>query len=938
MLYLLDNPENNENTVAEMKAATEALQKDMHAIGQMLWDTIRDVESEQTFNMIETVHKLFVRSYYDDDYAAMENTLNILSDDDMNKVTSATVRFSMLANIVEDHHHIRRWRAHQKEGCCESEGSLAGGVAFAKTHGFTEEQLKEFFHAAYIAPVLTAHPTEVQRRSIRNILDAIAALLNRRDRLDATKEEYEEVETELRTQILTLWQTHVVRISKLSVLDEVENVLSFFDSTFFEAVPKLYAAVERAVGVETGEIPAFLQIASWIGGDRDGNPFVDAEVVTKALARYAERAFKFYFAETARLHNELSLTAQQSNAGQSDVAPEFEKLIEQSPTTCVHRADEPYRLAVSTIEARLKKTHQALFFPSPDSDIEPCKCSETAQPYDTPEEFIADLTTIEQSLLAQGSKLLAQGRLGRLLRAVRVFGWTLAPLDIRQNSTVHKHVVAELLEYATPGTNYLELNEDQRVKVLLRELETARPLVSRHVNYDAETMKELAIFSAARAAHLRYGIGCIRSSIISWTNGLSSILELAVLLKECGILRLTESALDINIIPLFETIHDLRAAPGIMDSLLSLPVYKKLLVSRGNVQEVMIGYSDSNKDGGYITSRWELYRAEIELVEVFAKHGVKLRLFHGQGGSVGRGGGPSYQAILAQPKGAVQGQIRLTEQGEVIAAKYSNAEVGRRNLEVIVAATLAASAESATPQSIDQRFLDALGEISDFAFAAYRNLVYETEGFEDYFWQSTVISEIASLNVGSRPASRTKSRLIKDLRAIPWVFSWSQCRVMLPGWYGFGAAVDEFLSRHGNEKGMELLQSMEKGLPMFHAVLSNMEMMLAKADMDIAAHYADLVEDKALRDSIFPRIVAEYKRSCKHLLAITGQQALLDRNPVLRRVINNRLPHLDPLNHVQVEMLRRFRKGSSPEAASERMRKGIHISINAIASVLRNSG
>jgi phosphoenolpyruvate carboxylase len=315
-------------------------------------------------------------------------------------------------------------------------------------------------------------------------------------------------------------------------------------------------------------------------------------------------------------------------------------------------------------------------------------------------------------------------------------------------------------------------------------------------------------------------------------------------------------------------------------------------------------------------------------------------LFHGQGGSVGRGGGPSYQAILAQPKGAVQGLIRLTEQGEVIAAKYSNAEVGRRNLEVIVAATLAATAESATIQPSDQRFLqrflDGFGEISDYAFAAYRNLVYQTEGFEDYFWQSTVISEIASLNVGSRPASRTKSRNIKDLRAIPWVFSWSQCRVMLPGWYGFGTAVEQFLSKHGAQS-LELLQSMDKNWPVFSTLLSNMEMTLAKANMDIAAHYADLVEDKTLRDSIFSRIVAEYKLSCKHLLAITEQQTLLDRNPVLRRVINNRLPHLDPLNHVQVEMLRRYRK-SSPEAASERMRKGIHISINAIASVLRNSG
>ena len=564
-----------------------------------------------------------------------------------------------------------------------------------------------------------------------------------------------------------------------------------------------------------------------------------------------------------------------------------------------------------------------------------------AQPYATSEDFAADLAVIQQSLLSHNSKLLAQGRLGNLLRAVRVFGWTLAPLDLRQNSDVHERTIAELLEFVAPGTNYQELDEAARCDRLLEELITPRPLVSRHTKYSDETSKELAIFDAARTAHVRYGTGCIRTSIISKTDGLSDILELAVLLKHAGILRPAETALDVNIVPLFETIKDLRSAPGIMDRLLSLPFYRTLLASRGDVQEVMVGYSDSNKDGGYLTSRWELYRAEIGLVEVFAKHGVKLRLFHGRGGSVGRGGGPSYQAILAQPKGAVQGQIRLTEQGEVIAAKYGNTEVGRRNLEVIVAATLAATAAPSQAEPPDKQFLEAFGELSDAALIAYRSLVYETKGFEDYFWQSTVISEIASLNIGSRPASRTKGRDIENLRAIPWVFSWSQCRVMLPGWYGFGTAVEAFLAKHGQEQGMALLQSMFQNWSVFSTLLSNMDMVLAKADMGIAAHYAALVEDEAVRDSIFPHIVAEYERSCKYLLAITGQQALLDRNAVLRRVIVNRLPYLDPLNHVQVEMLRRYRdqiRDGSSEEVCERVRRGLHISINGIAAVLRNSG
>jgi phosphoenolpyruvate carboxylase len=936
MLYLL---ENDENAAVKMERADEVLYDDIRMLRQMLEDTIRDIEGSKISDLIETLCQLSVRSFSENDMKAraeMEALLNNLPDDDMNKVTSGVGYYSTLSNIVEDHHHLRRWREHQLAGSFAREGSLEAGIALARAHGFDDARLKEFFNTAYIAPVLTAHPTEVQRRSILEILKGIATLLNKRDRLAETREEYEEIEIGLRTQILTLWQTRMLRYSKLSVLDEVSNVLSFFGSTFFDAVPKLYTALERTIGCEIGELPAFLQIASWIGGDRDGNPFVDAAVLTETLCRHVECAFTFYITETQQLRRELSLTELSDG-----VTPELKKLTENSPDRSAHRKDEPYRLALASVQARLAATYEKLLNRKPSVAMSSYICDAAALPYSSAEDFIIDLTVIKQSLLCHGSKLLAQGKLNDLLCAVRVFGWTLAPLDLRQNSDVHERVIAELLEFIIPGTNYLKLDEAGRIEILLRELVTSRPLVSRHVKYSDETAKELAIFDAARTAQLRYGKSSIRTSIISKTDGLSDILELAVLLKEAGILRLDESVLDVNIVPLFETIKDLRAASQIMDTLLSLPFYRKLLASRADVQEVMVGYSDSNKDGGYLTSRWELYRAEVELVKVFAKHGVKIMLFHGRGGSVGRGGGPSYQAILAQPEGAVQGQIRLTEQGEVISAKYGNEEVGRRNLEVIVAATLAATVEPSQAEPPDVSFLDAFGELSDSAFSAYRSLVYETKGFEDYFWQSTVISEIASLNIGSRPVSRTKGHCIENLRAIPWVFSWSQCRVMLPGWYGFGTAVESFLNKHGQTQGIELLQSMFQKWSVFSTLLSNMDMVLAKTDMNIAARYAALVEDEALRNSIFPRIVSEYELSKKHLLTITGQKALLDRNTVLRRVIFNRLPYLDPLNHVQVEMLRRYReqtRNGCSEEACEHIRRGVHISINGIAAVLRNSG
>jgi phosphoenolpyruvate carboxylase len=916
----------------------DALREDIRLLGRVLGETVRALDGAATFALIETIRQLAVRFHRDHDAAAqneLESILAHLSDDEISKVTRAFGYFSVLANIAEDHHHTRRWRAYQVAGAPAREGSLRAAIARARACGLDDAALHSFFDTAYIAPVLTAHPTEVQRRSILDTLDAIAALLVRRDRSAPGLDELAEIDTELRRLILTLWQTRTLRMSGLSVLDEVANALVFFGTTFFAEVPKLYQAVAQALGDEAAKLPAFLEIGSWIGGDRDGNPFVDAQVLAGALALQAERAFAFYLAETRKLRHELSFATLLVT-----VTPELLALSAQSPDRSAHRADEPYRLAFAAIQARLVATHVRLLGRVPLAGVSSAARGVAAAPYDDIDAFVADLEVVERSLNAHGAGLLAQGRLGQVLRAARVFGWTLAPLDLRQNAAVHERSIAELFEVAHPGTNYLALDEAARERLLMAELASARPLVSRHERYSAETAKELAIFDAARAAHERYGARAIRTMIISKTDSVSDMLELGVLLKECGLLHPTTGSLAVNIVPLFETIGDLRAAAGIMDALFAIPVYRQLLAGRGETQEVMLGYSDSNKDGGFLTSGWELYRAEIGLVAVFARHGVRLRLFHGRGGSVGRGGGPSYQAILAQPKGAVRGQIRLTEQGEVIAAKYGNADVGRRNLEVLVAATLVATADPAIAEPAGGAFLDAMAELSACAFAAYRGLVYETPGFEDYFWGSTVINEIAGLNLGSRPASRARTRSIEDLRAIPWVFSWAQCRVMLPGWYGFGTAVEAYVTRHG-QAGMALLQTMFRDWPVFSTLLLNMDMVLAKADMGIAARYADLVTDTALRDAVFPTIRAEYERTRTHLLGITGQQALLDQNPLLRRSIINRFPYLDPLNHVQVEMLRRYRdQGDTdePGAAQGRIRRGVHISINGIAAALRNSG
>jgi phosphoenolpyruvate carboxylase len=804
---------------------------------------------------------------------------------------------------------------------------MAHALASAREAGVSPEGLRAFFAGAMVVPVLTAHPTEVRRKSMIDREMEVADLLAERDLHPLTAAEAAANETGLRRAILTLWQTNLLRGSRLRVVDEVNNGLAYYDYTFLNELPHLYADLEaelEAQGVKAnGSLPSFIRMGSWIGGDRDGNPFVDASVLREALRLQSSKAMQHYLGELRKLGEELSLDGRLI-----DVAPSLSELAARSPDRSVYRRYEPYRRAITGIYARLAATARTLDHSDPMH--QPVA---SAPPYANGGELLADLTIIANSLVANGSELLAKGRLRDLRRAVDVFGFHLAAIDLRQNSDVHERVVGELLELAHPGTNYLGLDEAARVALLRAEIASPRPLASSYLPYSAEIAGELAILRATADAHGRYGPASVPRYVISKATSVSDMLEVAVLLKEAGLLHPREGVVDLDIIPLFETIEDLQNCGEVMEAVLSLPDYARLLESRGRVQEVMLGYSDSNKDGGFLTSGWELYKAEIALVEVFARHNLGLRLFHGRGGSVGRGGGPSYQAILAQPPGAVQGSIRITEQGEVIASKYSNAELGRRNLEILAAATLEATLlrpEAAAPRP---EYLDAMAQLSDDAYRAYRQLVYETDGFVRFFRESTVVGEIANLNIGSRPASRKASEKIEDLRAIPWVFSWAQCRLMLPGWYGFGSAVASWLEAHPGD-GMDTLQAMYREWPFFQMLLSNMDMVLAKSGIAIASRYAELVADVDLRQRIFAKLRGEWSASIEALLAIMGQNQLLEGNPLLSRSIRNRFPYMDPLNHMQIELLKRYRAGD----ADEDVVTGIHLTINGIAAGLRNSG
>jgi phosphoenolpyruvate carboxylase len=906
------------------------LREDIRLLGRLLGDTVRAQEGEAAFDLIERIRQTAIRFHRDEDEGARAELgviLASISRAPAIQIIRAFSYFSHLANIAEDQHHIRRTRAHALAGSAPREGTFASALRKIRAAGLGRADLQAFFATAFICPVLTAHPTEVRRKSTLDREREIAELLAYRDRTLLTPEEATDCEVRLRRAILTLWQTRIVRDTRLKVIDEVVNGLAHYDYTFLRELPRLYGEIEDTLAAadpswRNMELPSFFRMGSWIGGDRDGNPFVTADALRMALRLQSEAATGFYLEELHALGAELSLHTRLVSVSDEVIA-----LAGHSPDQSPHRLDEPYRRAISGIYARLAATCRQLGL------TEAARHTESATPYARAENLLSDLTLLQRSLEANGSAALARGRLRGLRRAVDTFGFHLASLDLRQNSDVHERTVAELLEKVRPGAGYVGLDEQGRVALLLEELATPRLLASPYLDYSAETASELAILREAAEAHRRYGPAALRNYVISKADSVSDVLEVALLLKEVGLMQPDDEALALNIVPLFETIADLRAAGGIMDAVLGLPAYARLVKSRGGEQEVMLGYSDSNKDGGYLTSGWELYQAETALVEVFRRHGVRLRLFHGRGGSVGRGGGPSYQAILAQPAGAVQGGIRITEQGEVIAAKYSNPELGRRNLETLIAATAETTLLHASEPAPSADYLGAMDTLSAHAYRAYRGLVYETEGFERYFWESTVIAEIAGLNIGSRPASRTNSRRIEDLRAIPWVFGWAQCRLMLPGWYGFGSAVEAFRAERG-EPGMALLREMARDWPFFRTLLSNMDMVLAKSDIAIASRYAELVEDKALKDAIFPRLRREWQMSIAMLLEIAGQKELLETNPLLARSIRHRFPYLDPLNHLQVELLKRHRSGD----ADERVVRGIHLTINGIAAGLRNSG
>ncbi len=879
--------------------------------------------TQSLYRMLEThadeivVNAVRILAKAEDSSKIVTDLLPSLNEEQTENLITAVGMFAQILNIAEDVHHERRRLVHEQAGHAAADGSISETVRRFREQHLDAQDVQAALNQTSVSAVLTAHPTEVQRQATLVSHRKIRSLLPKREQC-RNADELAELQREIDGVLLTLWQTSETRHFKISVQSEIANGVNIFPMSFFKALPQLYRRMEKQFQAAYPDIriPDLLKIGGWIGGDRDGNPFVSAQTLRDAFNRHADAVFHHYRRELEALYQELPLSVRRVKVSDGVLV-----LSAKSPDTEVARQEEPYRRAIAYILSRLIGKAHSLGLQLG------CRFG-TATPYHYAEDFLHDLYTLQDSLRENGSGVLADGRIADIIRIVSVCGFHLMPLDLRQHADKHTEVVAELFERAGLE-QYAALPENEKQTVLLRELQHQRPLYSPYIEYSAHTRSELDIFLEARKIKQEFGEAAVSQSIISNCERPSDLLALALLLKESGLLSIVngQPVSRINIVPLFETIEALDNACPVMQTLFSQPWYRAFLNSRDNIQEIMLGYSDSNKDGGYISSTWGLYQAEQGLVELFRQHGIRMRLFHGRGGSVGRGGGPSYQAILAQPAGSVGGQIRITEQGEVITAKYGDASNAARNLETLVAATLEASMLPVA-RDPDEKLMNAL---SESAFKHYRALITR-EGFIDYFLQTSPIEQIASLNLGSRPASRKTLARIQDLRAIPWVFSWTQNRLMLPAWYGFGSAVADLC---GQDSGsLKALQQHAQTNPFFRAMLSNMEQVMAKTDLILAGHYARLSRDEEHGKAIFDTIKAEYLRSRQALLDILQSQELLTDNRPLARSLALRIPYLNALGGLQVALLRKLR--TDPE--NPRILQMVHQTINGVALGLRNTG
>ncbi|HGP8128751.1 TPA: phosphoenolpyruvate carboxylase [Streptococcus pneumoniae] len=884
------------------------VQEEVLILTELLEDITKNMLAPETFEKIIQLKELSTQ----EDYQGLNRLVTSLSNDEMVYISRYFSILPLLINISEDV-DLAYEINHQNNIDQDYLGKLSTTIKLVAE----KENAVEILEHLNVVPVLTAHPTQVQRKSMLDLTNHIHSLLRKYRDVKLGLINKDKWYNDLRRYIEIIMQTDMIREKKLKVTNEITNAMEYYNSSFLKAVPHLtteYKRLAQAHGLNLKQAKP-ITMGMWIGGDRDGNPFVTAETLKQSALTQCEVIMNYYDKKIYQLYREFSLSTSIVN-----VSKQVREMARQSKDNSIYREKELYRRALFDIQSKIQATKTYLI-----------EDEEVGTRYETANDFYKDLIAIRDSLLENKGESLISGDFVELLQAVEIFGFYLASIDMRQDSSVYEACVAELLKSAGIHSRYSELSEEEKCDLLLKELEEdPRILSATHAEKSELLAKELAIFKTARVLKDKLGDDVIRQTIISHATSLSDMLELAILLKEVGLVD-TERA-RVQIVPLFETIEDLDHSEETVRKYLSLSLAKKWIDSRNNYQEIMLGYSDSNKDGGYLSSCWTLYKAQQQLTAIGDEFGVKVTFFHGRGGTVGRGGGPTYEAITSQPLKSIKDRIRLTEQGEVIGNKYGNKDAAYYNLEMLVSAAINRMiTQKKSDTNTPNRYEAIMDQVVDRSYDIYRDLVFGNEHFYDYFFESSPIKAISSFNIGSRPAARKTITEIGGLRAIPWVFSWSQSRVMFPGWYGVGSSFKEFINK--NPENIAILRDMYQNWPFFQSLLSNVDMVLSKSNMNIAFEYAKLCEDEQVK-AIYETILNEWQVTKNVILAIEGHDELLADNPYLKASLDYRMPYFNILNYIQLELIKRQRRG---ELSSDQERL-IHITINGIATGLRNSG
>ncbi|MDS3046350.1 phosphoenolpyruvate carboxylase [Streptococcus pneumoniae] len=884
------------------------VQEEVLILTELLEDITKNMLAPETFEKIIQLKELSTQ----EDYQGLNRLVTSLSNDEMVYISRYFSILPLLINISEDV-DLAYEINHQNNIDQDYLGKLSTTIKLVAE----KENAVEILEHLNVVPVLTAHPTQVQRKSMLDLTNHIHSLLRKYRDVKLGLINKDKWYNDLRRYIEIIMQTDMIREKKLKVTNEITNAMEYYNSSFLKAVPHLtteYKRLAQAHGLNLKQAKP-ITMGMWIGGDRDGNPFVTAKTLKQSALTQCEVIMNYYDKKIYQLYREFSLSTSIVN-----VSKQVREMARQSKDNSIYREKELYRRALFDIQSKIQATKTYLI-----------EDEEVGTRYETANDFYKDLIAIRDSLLENKGESLISGDFVELLQAVEIFGFYLASIDMRQDSSVYEACVAELLKSAGIHSRYSELSEEEKCGLLLKELEEdPRILSATHAEKSELLAKELAIFKTARVLKDKLGDDVIRQTIISHATSLSDMLELAILLKEVGLVD-TERA-RVQIVPLFETIEDLDHSEETMRKYLSLSLAKKWIDSRNNYQEIMLGYSDSNKDGGYLSSCWTLYKAQQQLTAIGDEFGVKVTFFHGRGGTVGRGGGPTYEAITSQPLKSIKDRIRLTEQGEVIGNKYGNKDAAYYNLEMLVSAAINRMiTQKKSDTNTPNRYEAIMDQVVDRSYDIYRDLVFGNEHFYDYFFESSPIKAISSFNIGSRPAARKTITEIGGLRAIPWVFSWSQSRVMFPGWYGVGSSFKEFINK--NPENIAILRDMYQNWPFFQSLLSNVDMVLSKSNMNIAFEYAKLCEDEQVK-AIYETILNEWQVTKNVILAIEGHDELLADNPYLKASLDYRMPYFNILNYIQLELIKRQRRG---ELSSDQERL-IHITINGIATGLRNSG